>query len=620
MAALPHQPNDRPSRILVAAFPGPYSLEAAVQELRRLGLSADNIGFARGDHQYLLSVFPPHGRQELIVFALHEQGALTVGEPGEMGLDYRQIPHPGASEDHDLKLPSGREYPASGGPPPLSQGRVHPRRLPKEQRLSSFDEIELGLDRTQALWEASRCLHCPEPRCVTGCPAGNDIPGFIRALREGDFARGIAILRRTSSFPAICGRVCDVGRQCEGACVLGTEGEPVAIGALERFLGDWARDNGMLPATRPSLARAPVAIVGAGPAGLAAAADLASLGHPVTIFEALPVTGGAMAWGIPTFRLPLAVLQAEVERIRGLGVEIRLSQHVGMGPQRGVDDLLRQGYRAVLVAAGTPASTRAQLPGEDLAAVHTATEFLTRAKLSRCYQHPAYQAPTPGERLVVIGGGNTAMDVAQTALRLGWRQVTVAYRRSREEMPARREEVESALEEGVEFRFQASPARILADSQDKVVAVECLRTELGPPDASGRRRPIAVPGTEFALRADTVVLALGYALDPALAQALPGIVAKGNSVVSAHPATGRTQRSPVWAAGDIVTGADTVVRAMAAGRRAARDIHLCLAGGAPSHPEGARSPSGTSESAGRTGQALSQPALSRVEGPKGDTP
>ncbi|MEK7848408.1 MAG: hypothetical protein AAB270_05750, partial [Chloroflexota bacterium] len=236
-----HKPqnSERPARILVATFPGPYSLDAAVQEMRRMGLPADSIGYASSDHSNLLSVFPPDGRQELVIVILHQQGALAVGEPRQMGLDYRLIPHPGASEDHDMKLPAGREFPATRKPPALAHGRVHPRRLPREQRIASFDEMDLGIDQAQALWEASRCLHCPDPRCVTGCPAGNDIPGFIRALREGDFAQGVAILQRTSSFPAICGRVCDVSRQCEGACTLGTEGEPVAIGALERFLGDW---------------------------------------------------------------------------------------------------------------------------------------------------------------------------------------------------------------------------------------------------------------------------------------------------------------------------------------------------------------------------------------------
>ncbi len=566
-------------RLLLATFPGPYSLEAAVQEMRRLGVPAENIGYTRTDHSYLLSVFPPHGRRELVVFSLHEQGASAVGSPQELGLDYRSIPHPGASEDHDLKLPWGREYPATDGPPPLSQGRVHSRRLPKEQRVSSFNELEPGLDWADAQREASRCLHCPEPRCITGCPAGNDIPGFVRAIRDGDPARGIALLRHTSAFPAICGRVCDVARQCEGACVLGTEGEPVAIGALERTLGDWAREHEG-PSTKAGAPTGPaVAIVGAGPAGLAAAADLASWGHPVTIFEALPVAGGAMAWGIPAFRLPTPVLQEEIDRIRSLGVEIRLS--AALGPGLSTDDLLRQGYQAVLVAAGTSASTRARMQGEELAAVHTATRFLTQAKLGRCYQHPSYQAPTPGERLVVVGGGNTAMDVAQTALRLGWGQVTVAYRRSRDEMPARREEVEGALEEGVELQFQASPAQVLADGKGSVVALECLKTELGPPDASGRRSPVAMPGSEFALRADTVVLALGYALDPDLASALPGVVAQSKSVVEANAGTGRTSRSGIWAAGDIVTGADTVVRAMAFGRRAARDIHRYLTVGRP---------------------------------------
>jgi len=476
-----------------------------------------------------------------------------------------------------------------------------PTRDPQE-RTTNFEEVELGYNLEQALAEASRCLQCPEPSCVKGCPVHNDIPGFIRALLEGDFQRGIQILRRTTNFPAICGRVCDFARQCEGACVLGQEGgDPIAIGALERFLGDWERETGLRQRQAEQKA-APtgrrVAIVGSGPSGLACAGDLALRGHQVTVFEALPVIGGALAWGIPTFRLPPEVLDEEIEFLKAIGVEFRLNTTIGKDLT--IDDLFAQGYDAVFIGAGTTVPYRLRIPGEDLEGVYTATEFLARAKLSRMGSIPGYEPPKIGERLAVIGAGNTAMDVAQTAvrlgyiaqrdglkeftsmdvaetaLRLGFREVTIVYRRSESEMPARREEVASAREEGVRFMFLTTPVRFIGDEQGRLVAMECQEMALGPPDASGRRRPVPKPGTEFILPVDTVVLALGYRADDTLPKTTEGLATDRWGLITADPETGRTSREGVWAGGDIVIGADTVVRAMGAGKRAARDIDRYL--------------------------------------------
>ncbi|HBY97671.1 MAG TPA: dihydropyrimidine dehydrogenase [Chloroflexi bacterium] len=476
-----------------------------------------------------------------------------------------------------------------------------PARDPHERSVD-FEEVELGYSREQALVEATRCLQCPEPLCIQGCPVHNDIPGFIRALVDQDFQRGIAVLRRTTNFPAICGRVCDFARQCEGACVLAQEGgDAIAIGALERFLGTWEQASGRRQ--QPAEQKAPatgrrVAVVGSGPSGLACAADLALRGHQVTVFESLPIIGGALAWGIPTFRLPPPVLAAEIEFLEAVGVCFRVNTTIGTDLT--IDNLLAQGYGAVFIGAGTIVPTRLRIPGEELNGVYTATEFLTRTKLSRSGQAPGEGAPTIGERLAVIGAGNTAMDVAQTAvrlgsivqrdglkeftsmdvaetaLRLGFREVTVVYRRSESEMPARREEVGSAREEGVRFMFLTTPVRFIGDEQARLVAMECQEMGLGAPDASGRRRPVPKPGTEFTLPVDTVVLALGYQADKTLSETTGGLAADRWGLITVDPETGRTGRTGVWAGGDIVTGADTVVRAMGAGKRAARDIDRFL--------------------------------------------
>lgn len=600
--------TDRPARILVAAFARMEDLETACSRLEKAGVAQDFMGVltrqpkAGGHNGHLLSVTVAPRRLGEIRTILHACGATATGTPEELEPVYGPSPHPGLWEDHDLKLPSGREYPDTEWEPALSGYRVRmPARDPHE-RTAHFDEVELGYDRQQARVEASRCLLCPDPLCVQGCPVHNDIPGFIRAIVDQEFEHGIKVLRRTTNFPAICGRVCDFARQCEGACVLAQEGgDPIAIGALERFLGEWERTTGrrgrQAEQQAPATGRR-VAIVGSGPSGLACAADLALRGHQVTVFESLPVIGGALAWGIPTFRLPPAVLAAEIEFLEAIGVHFQVNTTVGQ--DLSIDELLARGYDAVFIGAGTTVPTRLKIPGEELEGVYTATEFLTRAKLSQTAQLPGDGPPQVGTRLAVIGAGNTAMDVAQTAvrlgsivqrdglkeftsmdvaetaLRLGFREVTVVYRRSESEMPARREEVASAREEGVRFMFLTTPVRFIGNEQGRLVAMECQEMGLGPPDASGRRRPVPKPGTEFRLPVDTVVLALGYQADGTLTKTTGGLATDRWGLITVDRETGRTSRDRVWAGGDIVTGADTVVRAMGAGKRAARDIDRFL--------------------------------------------
>lgn len=603
----------KPARILVGEFRNPSAIGVARAALEACGIDGDFIGAivrnSKGGEdahsRSMLSVLVPRGRQDEIEVVLKESGAIRVAEPERLGLDLRQIPHPGISEDLELKLPSGREFPASSWAPAISGYRVRPRVLDERDRIWSFDEVELGYSSQEALAEASRCLRCPDSPCSQGCPAHNDIPGFVRALREGDFHRGITLLRRTTSFPAICGRVCDKARQCEGSCVLGKEGgDAVAIGLLERFLADWELREGLrrsqLVSMPPPTGRK-VAVVGSGPSGLALAGDLVSRGHEVTIFEALPIPGGALAWGIPAFRLPPAIVQAEVERLAGLGVVFKLGTKVGVDVA--LDELLAGGHHAVFIGAGAVVPTTLGIPGEELEGIYTATEFLSRTKLSNSYRMRDYQSPLVGQRLIVIGGGNTAMDVAQTALRLnfsavrqaqqqehttidvaetalrlGFREVTVVYRRSEAEMPARREEIEGAKEEGTRFKFLTAPLRFIGNDQGRLAAMECVEMELGRPDARGRRQPVAKPGTELILEADTVVLALGYRPDPMLAKLVAGEHGGRAGLIAIDKQTGRTNRQGVWAGGDMVTGADTVVRAMVAGQRAARDVDAYVRG------------------------------------------
>jgi len=443
------------------------------------------------------------------------------------------------------------------------------------ERVGNFDEVALGLDEEAAVREASRCLQCKKPTCMAGCPVEIDIPAFILAIKERDFARAAAILKDKNNLPAVCGRVCPQETQCEQVCVLAKKGEPVAIGRLERFAADWEAAHGSATAQPAPSTGQRVAVIGSGPGGLTAAGDLAKMGHRVTVFEAFHDTGGVLRYGIPEFRLPKAIVDREVEYVKSLGVEIELNTVIGKTLT--IDDLFASGFRAVFIASGAGAPVFLGIPGENLNGVYSANEFLTRANLMKAYRFPEYETPIwVGKRAAVVGGGNVAMDSARTALRLGAGQVTVVYRRSEREMPARAEEIEHAREEGVAFQFLTNPTRVLGDERGWVRAMECLRMELGEPDDSGRRRPVPVAGSEFTLDADTVIIAVGNAANPLVSSSTPDLETNRWGNIVADPETGATSRPGVFAGGDIVTGAATVIEAMGAGKRAARAIDQYL--------------------------------------------
>ncbi len=454
-----------------------------------------------------------------------------------------------------------------------------PRREP-EVRAKNFSEVALGYSLKQALAEANRCILCPKRNCVAGCPVSVDIPDFVKAMREGDMPQAVRALKNKNALPGICGRVCPQETQCEAACVIGKRGAPVAIGRLERYVADWERANmspesSSLELPKPTGKR--VAVVGSGPAGLTAAADLAKLGHSVTIFEALHVAGGVLTYGIPEFRLPTEIIQAEVDYIASLGVELKLNSVIGKIDT--VDELLKDGYQAVFLGTGAGLPMFMNISGENLNGIYSANEFLTRVNLMKAHQFPEYDTPVKvGKRVAVIGGGNVAMDSARCVLRLGADEVYIIYRRSEVEMPARREEVENAMEEGIQFKFLTNPKQFLGNEQNWVVGMECYQMELGEPDESGRRRPIEKEGSEFIIDVDVVVVALGTTPNPLIAQTTEGLKTSKWGTVVADEETGKTVKHGVWAGGDVVTGAATVISAMGAGKKAAADIDKYLRG------------------------------------------
>jgi glutamate synthase (NADPH/NADH) small chain len=439
-------------------------------------------------------------------------------------------------------------------------------------RIQNFDEVALGYTRGMAMQEASRCLNCKKHPCVSGCPVNIDIPDFIQHIKTGDFLKAIKIIKSSNSLPAICGRVCPQETQCELECVLGKKGQPIAIGRLERFASDYEAAQGEIKASRPGHSTGKrVAIVGSGPAGLSAAAELAKMGHQVTLFEALHKTGGVLIYGIPEFRLPKRIVQTEVDYIRKLGVEIQTSFVVGK--LKTIDYFLDNGFDAVFLATGAGLPYLMNIPGENLNGVYTANEFLTRNNLMKAYLFPEYDTPIRiGRHMAVIGGGNVAMDSARVALRLGADKVSLIYRRSRAEMPARAEEVENALEEGIELITLAAPVSVLGDEKGWVRGIECQRMELGEPDASGRRRPIPIPGSEFVIDADVIVVAIGQSPNLLAISDAPDVRTDPKGRVIADPETGKTTKPGVFAGGDTVTGAATVIEAMGAGKRAAKAI------------------------------------------------
>jgi glutamate synthase (NADPH/NADH) small chain len=450
--------------------------------------------------------------------------------------------------------------------------------MPKQEpfeRVRNFDEVALGFTPELARLEAERCLACKKPFCVDGCPVGIDIPKFIRHVVEGDFKAGIKTLKERNALPAVCGRVCPQEEQCEKICVLGKKHEPVAIGRLERFLADWEAASGSIekPDMAPPNGRR-VAVVGSGPAGITVASDLALLGYGVTMFEALHDAGGVLTYGIPEFRLPKAIVRREVEYVKSLGVGLHLDFIVGK--TRTVDSILEE-FDAVFIGAGAGLPWFLEIPGENLNGVYSANEYLTRCNLMQGFRFPACDTPLKrARRVAVFGGGNVAMDAARTALRLGADESHIVYRRSRSEMPARLEEIENAEEEGVIFDYLTLPLRLIGDEQGWLVGIECQRMELGEPDESGRRRPVPVKGSEFIMEADASICAIGNSPNPLIPLSTPGLTIGKKGNIVADEETGRTSREKVWAGGDVVTGAATVISAMGAGRRAARSIHDTL--------------------------------------------
>jgi glutamate synthase (NADPH/NADH) small chain len=454
-----------------------------------------------------------------------------------------------------------------------------PKQEPSE-RTGNFSEVALGYSLKQAQAEASRCIDCPKRNCVVGCPVDIDIPEFIRAIKEKDIPQAVRVIKKTNSLPGICGRVCPQETQCEVACVLDKKGAPIAIGRLERYVADWERAHPgrvALPGvTKPPSGRE-AAVVGAGPAGLIAAAELARLGHQVTIFESLHLAGGVLSYGIPEFRLPKVIVQDEVDYVLSLGVKLELNSVVGKLIT--VDELLAGGYQAVFLGTGAGLPLFMNIPGENLSGVYSANEFLTRVNLMKAYRFPEYDTPVKvGHRVVVIGGGNVAMDAARSALRLGAEDVTVVYRRSLAEIPARREEIDNALEEGIKIRFLTQPKQFKGDEFSRVMAVECYETELGEPGDDGRRRPVVKPGSEFSLDTDVAIVALGTTPNPLVAATTTGLEVTRKGTVVADKATGRTTREGIWAGGDIITGSATVISAMGAAKKAAADIDSYLRG------------------------------------------
>ena len=458
----------------------------------------------------------------------------------------------------------------------LDLNRVPMPKQEPHERAKNFNEVASGYTEKNAMAEAIRCIQCPKRPCVDGCPVGVDIPDFVKALREGNMPEALRILRGKNSLPGICGRVCPQESQCEEVCTLAKKGAPIAIGRLERYVADWGLGQKKLESIKvasPTGKR--VVVVGSGPAGLTAAADLAKMGHKVTIFEALHIAGGVLMYGIPEFRLPKHIVQAEVEYVKSMGVDIRLDYVIGKVLT--VDEILQDGYHAVFLGTGAGLPMFLRIPGENLNGIYSANEFLTRTNLMKAYIFPEYDTPLKvGRRVAVVGGGNVAMDSARCALRMGADAVYIVYRRSEAEMPARREEAENAHEEGIVFKFLTNPKRFIGNEQGWVTGAECYEMELGEPDQSGRRRPIVKEGSEFIIDVDTVVIALGTTPNPLVPTTTSGLDVTKHGTVVADENTGKTVKSAVWAGGDVVTGSATVISAMGAGKRAAASMDQYL--------------------------------------------
>ena len=446
-----------------------------------------------------------------------------------------------------------------------------------KDRIKNFNEVALGMSEEEAVLEASRCLFCKRPKCSAECPVEIDIPRFIEAIKNKKFDDGVNVIKEKNNLPGVCGRVCPQEDQCEGVCVLGAKGKPINIGALERFAADWELKNATGPVgfVASDKKGAKVAVIGSGPAGLTCAGDLAKLGHSVTVFEALHTAGGVLVYGIPEFRLPKGIVKKEVEYLKSLGVKLKTNFIVGVTAT--LKELFKEGYKAVFIGTGAGLPSFMNIPGENLNRVYSSNELLTRANLMKAYLFPKYDTPINiGRSVAVIGGGNTAMDSARVSLRLGAEKVRIIYRRSEKEMPARAEEIENAKEEGIEFHMLMLPKKILGDENGFVKAMECIRMKLGKPDSSGRRRPVAIEGSEFTMDVDTVVVAIGQSPNPVFLKATPELkLGKGDNIV-VEEGTQATNIKGVYAGGDATYGRDTVIAAMGAGKRAARAMHAYL--------------------------------------------
>jgi len=460
-------------------------------------------------------------------------------------------------------------------PKPVPPRNDMPRQDPQE-RAHNFYEVALGYTEELARAEAERCMLCKKPRCVDGCPVEIDIPAFIMKVRASDFVGAARKIKEKNSLPAICGRVCPQEEQCEVQCVLGRRHEPVAIGRLERFAADYERrqgDVGIPDRAAPTGKK--VAVIGSGPAGLTVAGDLVKMGHGVTVFEALHKPGGVLVYGIPEFRLPKDIVQSEIDYLKKLGVEIKTSFVVGKLAT--VDELLQDSFDAVFIANGAGLPYFLNIPGENLNGVYSANEYLTRSNLMKAYKFPQYDTPIKrGKRVAVIGGGNVAMDSARTAMRLGAEQVYLIYRRSRTEMPAREEEIVNAEEEGIKFMLLNNPVKAHGNDKGWITGLECVKMELGEPDESGRKRPIPIKGSEFIIPVDTMVVSIGNGANPLVTSTTPDLETNRWGNIVADEQTGKTSKEGVFAGGDIVTGAATVISAMGAGKRAARAINEYL--------------------------------------------
>ncbi len=443
-----------------------------------------------------------------------------------------------------------------------------------EVRCHNFEEVALGYTKEQAMDEAARCLNCKNKPCISGCPVAIDIPAFIGKVKEGQFEEAYGILNRSSSLPAVCGRVCPQETQCESRCVRGIKGEPVAIGRLERFVADWHNAHTENAPEKPASNGRRVAVIGAGPSGLTCAGDLAKLGYEVTVFEALHLAGGVLVYGIPEFRLPKAIVQKEIDNLTALGVT--MNTNMVIGKTLSVDELFEDGFEAVFIGSGAGLPRFMGIPGENLKGVYSANEFLTRVNLMKAYREGSATPIQEAKRVAVVGGGNVAMDAARCAKRLGADEVSIVYRRSEEEMPARLEEVEHAKEEGILFRVLTNPVEILGNEEKFVAGMRCVEMELGEPDTSGRRSPIVKEGSEFVLDVDCVVMSIGTSPNPLIRNTTQGLEVNRRGCFIVEEETGRTSREGVYAGGDAVTGAATVILAMGAGKTAAKSIHEYL--------------------------------------------